>query len=56
MVVLHGLLGSHKNFRSLMKNKELNSLVNVHLIDNRNHGDSPHTPDHTYDLMAQDIQ
>lgn len=24
-------------------------------LDSRNHGDSPHTPDHSYELMGDDV-
>lgn len=26
------------------------------MLDNRNHGDSPHTEHHTYQLMAKDLK
>lgn len=42
LVVLHGLLGSKSNFRSVMQRPELARNRRIVLADLRNHGDSPH--------------
>ncbi|KAJ3259414.1 hypothetical protein HK103_002340 [Boothiomyces macroporosus] len=56
LVILPGLFGSKQNWTSLSKSltKKLNS--EVFALDLRNHGDSPHTALHSYDLMALDVQ
>lgn len=43
LVVCHGLMGSHKNFRNICRNPLVTNHVNCYLLDARNHGDSPHT-------------
>ncbi|HNF15195.1 MAG TPA: alpha/beta fold hydrolase [Leptospiraceae bacterium] len=53
MIVLHGLFGSSKNW--LSAGKRLSEKWNVHLLDLRNHGDSPHYATHSLLLMAEDI-
>ncbi len=53
LVILHGLLGSSDNWQSLAK-----SYAETHrvlLTDARNHGRSPHHPDHTYTAMVADL-
>ncbi len=51
IVLLHGLLGAGANFKTLAR--ELNSTVI--LVDQRNHGQSFHSPDMGYDIMAKDL-
>ena len=53
LIVLHGLLGSCDNWHTLGKTYAEN--FRVHLLDARNHGRSPHTSDHNYDLMTEDL-
>lgn len=53
LLILHGLFGSADNWQSLAKNYA--EEFQVYLVDLRNHGRSPHSPDHNYELMAQDI-
>lgn len=43
LIIHHGLMGSHKNFRNIAKNPSISSYANCFLLDARNHGDSPHT-------------
>jgi len=50
---LHGLYGSSDNWVTIAKN--LGSRFTVYLPDARNHGHSPHSDEHDYDLMARDI-
>ncbi|KAM6242219.1 sn-1-specific diacylglycerol lipase ABHD11 isoform 2-T2 [Porphyrio hochstetteri] len=49
LVLLHGLFGSHGNFRAVAK-----ALVLA--LDARNHGGSPHSPHMTYEAMSLDVQ
>ncbi len=54
LIIIHGLYGSSDNWvgigRKLAKNFE------VFLIDQRNHGRSPHSDDHTYQLLREDLR
>lgn len=56
LLILHGLFGMSDNWRSLGKRFSEEKGFQVHLIDQRNHGRSPHTPDFSYALMAEDIK
>lgn len=53
LVILHGLFGSLDNWFSLAKAFSINH--HVYLVDQRNHGQSPHMDSHTYDEMAEDL-
>ncbi len=53
MIVLHGLLGSSRNW--LSTGRDLARHFHVFALDARNHGKSPHAPKMTYEVMAQDI-
>lgn len=53
MVILHGLFGSLDNWFSLAK--AFADDHHVYLVDQRNHGQSPHTESHTYGDMADDL-
>lgn len=53
LIIIHGLFGSAGNFRSLAK--PYSEFFNVHCLDLRNHGASPHADDISYALMASDV-
>lgn len=53
MVILHGLFGSLDNWFSLAK--AFADKHHVYLVDQRNHGQSPHAYSHTYEEMAEDL-
>lgn len=53
IVILHGLFGSSDNWMSI--SKKLAENYTVWLLDQRNHGQSPHDNDFTYDAMAEDL-
>jgi esterase len=53
LIVLHGLLGSMNNWQTL--GMRLGRYFSVYLVDQRNHGRSPHTPDHNYPAMVHDV-
>jgi esterase len=53
LIVLHGLFGSSDNLGRVAS--ELSKDYQVHSIDLRNHGDSFHTEEMSYDLMAGDV-
>jgi pimeloyl-ACP methyl ester carboxylesterase len=53
IVILHGLFGSSDNWGSIAR--ELQEAYDVLLVDQRDHGRSPHTDRVTYPLMAEDV-
>ena len=53
MIVLHGLLGSSRNWQTT--GRDLAAHYHVIALDARNHGRSPHTPDMSIELMASDV-
>ena len=54
-LILHGFLGMSDNWKTL-GNKFAENGFQVHLIDQRNHGRSPHTSEMNYEVMSQDIK
>ncbi|XP_049645502.1 protein ABHD11 [Suncus etruscus] len=56
LVFLHGLFGCKTNFNSIAKALAQQTGRRVLTMDARNHGDSPHNPDMSYEAMSQDIQ
>lgn len=52
LVILHGLFGSSDNWRTIAK--QLATSRQVHTVDLRNHGRSPHSDIMNYPLMADD--
>jgi len=53
LIVLHGLLGSSRNWQST--GTDLAARYHVHALDLRNHGRSPHAEEMTFDAMAADV-
>lgn len=53
LVILHGLFGSLDNWQTHAKT--LSEYFQVILVDSRNHGHSPHTAAHNYELIADDL-
>lgn len=53
LLVLHGVLGSSQNWRSVLVDFEKN--FEIYRIDLRNHGQSPHDDGMNYELMSEDI-
>ena len=58
LLVMHGLLGSKGNWKSLCKvfHQKTVPQRKVVAMDARNHGDSPHSAQHTYHHLAEDIK
>lgn len=54
LVILHGLFGSADNWMSIAKGLEEN--FTLYLLDQRNHGDSPHSDTWNYKAMAEDLK
>ncbi|CAJ1063769.1 protein ABHD11 [Xyrichtys novacula] len=56
LVFLHGLFGSKSNFHSIAKSLVQRTGRKVLTVDARNHGNSPHSPELTYEAMADDLK
>lgn len=54
LVILHGLFGMLDNWQTLAK--RFAEHFSVYIIDQRNHGKSPHSDEMSYPLMAEDLQ
>ncbi|HEY4650604.1 MAG TPA: alpha/beta fold hydrolase [Pontibacter sp.] len=53
LLILHGLFGTSDNWQTLAR--RLSENYHVILVDLRNHGRSPHSDQHDYDVMAADV-
>ena len=53
VIIIPGLFGSTVNWRSFAK--KLSQTHHVIVVDQRNHGESPHADSHTYDDMVSDL-
>lgn len=56
LVFLHGLFGSKSNFHSIAKSLVQRTGRKVLTVDARNHGNSPHSPELTYEAMTGDLK
>jgi esterase len=54
LIILHGLLGSADNWRSM--SRRLGAHYKVLAVDLRNHGRSPHSDIFDYDVMVADLR
>lgn len=55
LFLFHGLFGSKKHWEGLGKTMLNMTKRPVVVVDQRNHGDSPHVNSHRYDEMAEDV-
>jgi pimeloyl-ACP methyl ester carboxylesterase len=55
MIILHGFLGTSDNWKTLGKQFSAQGFE-VHLVDQRNHGRSPHDDQFSYDLLTRDLK
>jgi len=53
-VILHGFLGMSDNWKTLGK-KIADQGFRVHLLDQRNHGRSPHSDVFNYEVLSEDL-
>lgn len=53
LIILHGLFGSLDNWMTLAKT--LAEKFEVFIVDARNHGNSPHSDEFNYEIMADDL-
>ncbi|CAG0898257.1 unnamed protein product [Darwinula stevensoni] len=56
VIIMHGLLGSRSNWNSLAKMIHRRTKRKIITVDARNHGESPHTEEMTYEAMARDVE
>lgn len=54
LIILHGLFGSMVNWEII--GRYLSRGCTVFVLDLRNHGDSPHSPDFGYDALVEDLK
>jgi pimeloyl-ACP methyl ester carboxylesterase len=54
LVIVHGLYGSSDNWVSIAR--DLSDRFEVYVVDQRNHGQSPHSPQHDYPSMREDLR
>ena len=54
LIIVHGLFGSADNWFTIAR--ELEKYFTLYLVDQRNHGDSPHTDEWNYTVMAEDLK
>jgi pimeloyl-ACP methyl ester carboxylesterase len=53
LIILHGVFGSSDNWQTV--GKLLSDYFKVYLVDQRNHGRSPHSDAFNYELMSSDL-
>lgn len=56
MLILHDLMASKNNWNSMCKRYHDRTSCKVIAVDARNHGDSPHSKNHSYDNLVLDIR
>src|SRR6185369_7982129 len=54
IILLHGLFGSSDNWHYI--SMQLSERYHVFVLDQRNHGQSPHSDEMNYPLMAADVK
>jgi len=54
LIILHGLYGSSDNWMTIAR--ELAASYRVFLLDQRNHGQSPHSDTHNYEALREDLK
>ena len=54
LIILHGLFGSSDNWYTLAK--VFAESFTVYLVDQRNHGQSPHSAEFDYKLLTEDLE
>lgn len=53
LIIVHGLYGASDNW--VTHGKILSKYFEVYILDQRNHGNSPHSNEHNYNVMSADI-
>lgn len=55
IVILHGVFGMLDNWLTMAKNIAVHGYT-LYLVDQRNHGRSPHSDEHNYTVLADDLK
>ncbi|XP_037957023.1 protein ABHD11-like [Teleopsis dalmanni] len=55
LIVMHGLFGSKQNWRGICRELQTKIKQRIYAVDARNHGESPHTNEHSSANMAEDV-
>ncbi|XP_065365224.1 sn-1-specific diacylglycerol lipase ABHD11 [Calliphora vicina] len=55
LMIMHGLFGSKQNWRAVSRSLESKTNRKIITLDARNHGQSPHTDEHSSMHMAVDV-
>lgn len=55
LIILHGLFGSLDNWQTIAKKLSASLALSVYIIDQRNHGKSPHSNEFGYELLSADL-
>jgi pimeloyl-ACP methyl ester carboxylesterase len=53
LIILHGLFGMSDNWLSIAK--RIAQKHTVYILDQRNHGQSPHSPEFNYEILGADL-
>ncbi|MEY2924856.1 MAG: hypothetical protein RLZZ337_1404, partial [Bacteroidota bacterium] len=53
LIILHGLFGMLDNWHNMAR--KLSEHINVISVDQRNHGQSPHASEMSFELMSDDL-
>ncbi len=53
LIIMHGVFGMSDNWQTL--GRKWSEEYEVHLLDMRNHGRSPHSDEFSYELMSDDL-
>uniref|UniRef100_A0A7S0ZLL7 AB hydrolase-1 domain-containing protein n=1 Tax=Timspurckia oligopyrenoides TaxID=708627 RepID=A0A7S0ZLL7_9RHOD len=56
VIMLHGVLASSGTYRSVLKRADFAPMRDIYALDLRNHGNSPHVSEMSYDGLIRDVR
>ncbi|GAV05419.1 hypothetical protein RvY_15557-2 [Ramazzottius varieornatus] len=56
VIILHGLFGNKMNWQAIAKKLKDKLRQSIICVDARNHGESRHDPDNSYEAMSDDVE
>lgn len=56
VIILHGLFGNKMNWQAIAKKLKDKLRQSIICVDARNHGESRHDPDNSYEAMSEDVE